>query len=89
MSLQALRDWAQQHNVRLKDGPTTETWFSHWDKLLVELPEAIGLMQALTKIDLRKNGLQCLPQSLGQLHRLESLTSMGNDLESQIGRAHV
>jgi len=81
-TLQALRDWAHQHNVRLKDDPTTETRFTHWNEPLVELPEAIGVMRALTKLDLRKNGLRRLPQSLGQLHRLEDLTSMDNELES-------
>ena len=81
-TLQALRDWAQQHSVRLKDDPTTETWFTHWNEPLVELPETIGVMRALTRIDLRKNGLRRLPQSLGQLHRLEDLTSMDNELES-------
>lgn len=82
MPLQALRDWTQQHEVRLKDDPTTETWLTHWNKPLLELPELIGLMRALTTIDLRKNGLRRLPESLGQLHRLESLTSMDNELES-------
>jgi hypothetical protein len=83
MTLQALRAWAEAHQVVSLKGADLEreTWLSHWDAPLETLPEEIGLLRALIRIDLRHNGLQTLPQSLGQLHRLEDLTSMGNALE--------
>ena len=82
MNLQTLTDWAKRHEVLLGQDPTTETWLRHWNEPLDELPESIGLMRALTRIDLRKNSLRRLPESLGKLHRLEDLTSMDNELES-------
>ena len=84
MNLQALQIWAEEHKIHSLMGDDLErtVWLNHWNAPLIELPEAIGLLQALTRIDLRHNGLRCLPQSLGQLHRLEDLTSMGNELES-------
>lgn len=81
MSLQALQIWAEEHKILSKD-LKNETWLKQWDAPLSELPEAIGLLQRLTRIDLRCNGLRRLPDSLGQLHRLEDLTSMNNELES-------
>ena len=81
MSLQALQIWAEEHKIFSKD-LKNETWLKQWDAPLSELPEAIGLLQRLTRIDLRCNGLRRLPNSLGQLHRLEVLTSMNNELES-------
>ena len=84
MSLQTLQDWAQHHQIFSLMGENLErtTWLTHWDEPLPELPEDIGLLRALTRIDLRHNGLGRLPESLGQLHRLEDLTSMGNELAS-------
>lgn len=84
MSLQTLQDWAKEHQIFSLMGENLErtTWLTHWDEPLPELPEDIGLLRALTRIDLRHNSLRRLPESLGQLHRLEDLTSMGNELAS-------
>lgn len=83
MNLQALQDWVETEKVLSLIGGDLlqEKWLNHWNKPLTELPEAIGQLQALTRIDLRHNGLHRLPESLGRLHRLEDLTCMGNKLE--------
>jgi hypothetical protein len=83
MSLQILQDWAQQHRVfsLMGEDLAQAPWLTHWNEPLSELPEAIGLLQGLTKIDLRQNGLRRLPASVGKLHRLQDLTNMNNELE--------
>lgn len=78
MGLQALQEWVQEHKFfsLMNENLEQAVWLNHWNCPLSELPEEIGLLRSLTRIDLRH-----LPESLGQLRCLEDLTSMCNELE--------
>lgn len=50
------------------------------NKDLKELPEEIGLLTELKKLDLSQNELTCLPNEIGQLKRLQELNLAHNKL---------
>jgi Leucine-rich repeat (LRR) protein len=54
----------------------------YWIDSLESLPESIGQLKNLKKLNLRNNKLKKLPESIGQLTKLEKLSLADNNLES-------
>lgn len=91
---QELIDWADQKGLRRfrdesPESLASETWLNLYREELRELPEAIGCLKSLKRLDLRFNPIERLPDSIGQLVQLENLDLVEGRLTSvpaSIGR---